>query len=40
MLPMPRITFWLSMTALNLISRALHCHTGKPHGWFVPPGWV
>ncbi|WP_281503751.1 hypothetical protein [Chloracidobacterium aggregatum] len=40
MLPLPRLTFWLSMPWGNLIARALHCHVGKPHLWFLPPSWM
>ncbi|MDZ7703220.1 MAG: hypothetical protein U5L04_01890 [Trueperaceae bacterium] len=36
---LPRFTFLLSTLTLNLLSRSLHCHVGKPHGWHLPPGW-
>lgn len=36
----PRRTFALTVLALNLCSRSLHCQAGKARLWFAPPGWA
>jgi len=36
----PRFLFALGGWTLNLISRSLHCQTGRPHAGRFPPDWA